>query len=62
MPAVTSATDVKVILKFIARYNTDAHRLLTKGGYALQLYTYAPVHGGPYMVVMEHVPGRMMFY
>ena len=62
MPAATSATDVKVILKFIAHYNTDAHRLLTKGGYALQLYMYAPVHGSPYMVVMEHVPGQTMFY
>ena len=60
--AAAAAPDIEVVVKFTARYNADAHRLLASAGHAPQLYSCARVCGGLYMVVMELVPGKPLGY
>ena len=49
----------EVVVKFTARYNPEAHRLLAAGGLAPILHACVPVCGGLFMVVMDRVPGEM---
>jgi len=49
----------EVVVKFTARYNPEAHRLLAIGGLAPMLHACVPVCGGLFMVVMDRVHGEM---
>ncbi|KAL5514056.1 hypothetical protein ACEPAG_2817 [Sanghuangporus baumii] len=46
-----------VIVKFVRQYCEDAHKLLARHGLAPRLHFCAPVLGGYWMVVMEHIHG-----
>ncbi|KAG5635434.1 hypothetical protein H0H81_011254, partial [Sphagnurus paluster] len=50
----------KVVVKFTPRYNQYAHGLLAKAGFAPKLHFCAPVVGGLFMVVMDHVDGKSL--
>ena len=45
-----------VLVKFAAKYNEEAHRLLADQDLAPKLYFYARVIGDMHMVVMEYIP------
>ena len=45
-----------VLVKFAAKYNEEAHRLLAGNNLAPALHFCARVIGGMYMVVMEYIP------
>ena len=53
-----------IIVKFVERYNTEAHRLLAASNHAPELIYYStddpdpPNLGGLFMVVMEYVDGQ----
>ncbi|KAF8340881.1 hypothetical protein F5887DRAFT_1225861 [Amanita rubescens] len=51
----------EVIVKFTARYNTAAHRLLSEAELAPRLYFCDRVIGDLYMVVMECVDGKSIW-
>jgi RIO-like serine/threonine protein kinase len=55
--ATLSDTNKEVIVKFTARYNKVAHRLLADADFAPKLYFCEPVIGDLYMVVMDRVDG-----
>ncbi|KAI1790036.1 hypothetical protein LXA43DRAFT_947637 [Ganoderma leucocontextum] len=70
MPRLSSAGDgtvsldapadrVEVVVKFTARYNEDAHRLLAIHHLAPELHACIPVCGDLFMVVMDRVHGEM---
>ena len=60
--AAATAPDTEVVVKFTARYNAEAHRLLDKAGLAPRLHSCSRVYGELYMVVMEHLLGKMMWH
>ena len=49
----------EVVVKFTARCNPEAHRLLATEGLVPMLHACVPVCGGLFMVVMDRVPGEM---
>ncbi|KAF8335524.1 hypothetical protein F5887DRAFT_989005 [Amanita rubescens] len=53
--------DEVVVVKFTARYNEVAHRLLAMAGLAPGLHFCDRVIGDLYMVVMEHVNGKSIW-
>lgn len=59
--ATLSATNHKVIVKFTARYNELAHRLLADAQLAPTLHFCERVIGGLYMVVMDLVDGKSVW-
>ncbi|KAH9922405.1 uncharacterized protein B0H18DRAFT_518681 [Fomitopsis serialis] len=63
MPKSTGAGDtpdgeVEVIVKFTARYNAEAHRILAAAGLAPTLHAIIPVCDRIFMVVMDRVEGE----
>ena len=61
-PSSAAASDIEVVVKFTARYNVKAHRLLAEAGLAPRLYSCSRVLGELYMVVMEFLPGKTMLH
>ena len=59
--ATLSDTNEEVIVKFTARYNIAAHRLLSEAKLAPRLYFCDRVIGDLYMVVMERVDGKSIW-
>jgi hypothetical protein len=59
--AALSDTNQEVIVKFTARYNEVAHRLLAEAGLAPRLYFCERVIGDLYMVVMDRVDGKSIW-
>ena len=62
--AISSSADAladssEVVVKFTARYNPEAHRLVATWGLAPMLRACVPVCGGLFMVVMDRVHGEM---
>ena len=62
--AISSSADAladssEVVVKFTARYNPEAHRLVATWGLAPMLHACVPVCGGLFMVVMDRVHGEM---
>lgn len=47
----------RVVVKFSAKYNLDAHRAMAEVGLAPKLYFHAQLRGGVHMVVMESIDG-----
>jgi serine/threonine protein kinase len=54
-------TNREVIVKFTARYNEAAHRLLAKAGLAPKLHFCERVVGDLYMIVMDRVGGKSIW-
>lgn len=50
-----STEPIEVLMKFTARYNVEAHRILYAAGYAPRLYSCSRVYGELYMVMMEYL-------
>ena len=48
----------KVVVKFTAQYDPNAHRLLANEGFAPALHACVPVCGGLFMVAMDFVCGQ----
>ena len=61
MYTATLDTDHEVIVKFTARYNEVAHRVLADAQLAPTLHFCERVIGGLYMVVMDHVVGKSVW-
>ena len=59
--ATLGGTGQQVIVKFTARYNEKAHRLLTKAGLAPVLHFCERVIGDLYMVVMDRMDGKSIW-
>jgi len=59
--AILNGTDKEVVVKFTARYNEKAHRILAEAGFAPQLHFCGRVVGGLYMVVMDRVDGQSLW-
>jgi serine/threonine protein kinase len=59
--ATLGGTGQQVIVKFTARYNEKAHRLLAKAGLAPVLHFCERVIGDLYMVVMDRVDGKSIW-
>ena len=59
--ATLSGTSQEVVVKFTARYNEEAHRLLAKSQLAPDLHFCGRVVGNLYMVVMDHVDGKSIW-
>jgi tRNA A-37 threonylcarbamoyl transferase component Bud32 len=59
--ATLGGTGKQVIVKFTARYNEEAHNLLTKVGLAPGLHFCERVIGDLYMVVMDRVDGKSIW-
>jgi len=59
--ATLSDTNEEVIVKFTARYNEVAHRLLANEAYAPRLHFCECVIGNLYMVVMDRVDGKSIW-
>ena len=58
--ATLDGTNKEVIVKFTARYNEKAHRILASAGFAPKLHFCGRVVGGLYMVVMDRVDGKSL--
>jgi len=58
--ATFNGTDKEVVVKFTARYNEVAHRILAEAGFAPALRFCGRVVGGMYMVVMDRVEGKSL--
>jgi hypothetical protein len=54
-------SDQEVIVKFTARYNEGAHRLLAEAQLAPKLHFCGLVVGGLYMIVMDRVDGKSVW-
>ena len=48
-------SEVDVVVKFVTKYNADAHRLLHGQGFAPALRYFAPLVGDFYMVVTDYI-------
>ena len=59
--AILGDTDQKVIVKFTARYNDEAHHLLAKSVFAPRLHFCERVVGDLYMVVMDRADGKSVW-
>jgi hypothetical protein len=59
--AILSDTNQEVIVKFTARYNERAHRLLAESDFAPRLHFCERVIGDLYMVVMDRVGGKSIW-
>ena len=59
--ATLSNTGQEVVVKFTARYNEVAHRLLADSQLALTLHFCGRVVGNLYMVVMDRVDGKSIW-
>jgi hypothetical protein len=59
--ATLDDTNQEVIVKFTARYNEAAHRLLAKAQLAPALHFCGRVIGGLYMIIMDRVDGRSIW-
>ncbi|KDR76199.1 hypothetical protein GALMADRAFT_210854 [Galerina marginata CBS 339.88] len=59
--ATLDDTNQEVIVKFTARYNEAAHRLLAEAKLAPKLYFCGRVVGDLYMIVMERVDGTSIW-
>ena len=59
--ATLDGTDKEVIVKFTARYNEKAHRILASAGFAPRVHFCGRVVGGLYMVVMDRVDGKSLW-
>ncbi|KAF8956121.1 hypothetical protein BDZ97DRAFT_1672053 [Flammula alnicola] len=59
--AALDSTENDVIVKFTARYNEKAHRILASAGFAPKLHFCGRVVGGLYMVVMDRVDGKSLW-
>lgn len=57
----TLDTNQDVSVKFAARYNEEAHRLLAEAQLAPRLYFCGLVVGGIHMIVMERVDGKSVW-
>ncbi|KAL4244178.1 hypothetical protein ABKN59_010944 [Abortiporus biennis] len=51
----------EVLVKFTARYNPRAHKLLEEAGFAPKLHSCSRVCGELYMVVMDYLDGKTMW-
>ena len=49
------------MVKFTARYNNRAHRILHKAHFALRLISCSEVFGGLYTVVVEYLDGETVW-
>jgi hypothetical protein len=59
--ATLDGTDKEVVVKFTARYNEKAHRILATAGFSPELHFCELVVGGLYMVVMDRVDGKSLW-
>jgi len=53
-------TGKQLFIKFTSRYHEYAHELLSKSGYAPQIYGLETLPCGTLMVIMEYIDGRTM--
>ena len=59
--ATLDGTNKEVIVKFTARYNEKAHRILASAGFAPRVHFCGRVVGGLYMVVMDRVDAKSLW-
>lgn len=59
--ATLDGTGKEAVVKFTARYNEKAHRILASAGFAPKLHFCGLVVSGLYMVVMDRVDGKSLW-